>query len=73
MADTLMIIETAYDAFNIGSPGFCRYISEQAHGLCISRTEAAAIAAKATTASEFLDIWANEEMWQDCHNSIDAL
>jgi len=73
MTDTAHIIETAYAAFNIGSPGFCRYIAEQAHGLCISRTEAAAIAAKATTASEFLDIWANDEMWQDCHNGIDAL
>ena len=73
MTNDQAVLETAYDAFNIGSPRFCRYISEQANGLCISRTEAAAIAAKATTASEFLDIWANKEMWQDCHNSIDAL
>jgi len=73
MTNDQAVLETAYAAFNIGSTGFCGYVSERATGLCISRTEAAAIAAKASTAAEFLNIWNNEEMWQDCHNSIDAL
>lgn len=73
MTNDQAVLETAYEAFNVGSAGFCGYVSERASGLCISRTEAAAIAAKASTAAEFLNIWANEETWQDCHNAIDAL
>jgi hypothetical protein len=72
MTNDQTALETAYAAFTIGSPGFCRYISDHAAGLCISCTEAAAIAAQAGTAAKFLDVWANEELWQDCHNGIDA-
>jgi hypothetical protein len=72
MTNDQTALETAYAAFTVGSPGFCRYISDHAAGLCVSRTEAAAIAAKATIAAEFFNIWNSEEMWQDCHNGIDA-
>jgi hypothetical protein len=72
MTNDQTALKIAYAAFTIGSPGFCRYISDHATGLCISRTEAAAIAAQAGTAAKFLDVWTNEELWQDCHNGIDA-
>lgn len=62
-----MTIEQIYAAYTAGSTGFA--IAIETHcGYCISREEIKRIAAKASTAEEFQQVWENDDSWTDENN-----
>ena len=57
-------IETAYEEFNAGSQGFCKFIATYS-GMDISHSEIERIADVAPNSSAFLSIWSDQTWWQD--------
>lgn len=63
----VIAIKEAFEQFRAGSQGFCQHIETHA-GLEISRDEIERICTVAPNASEFMQVWQDDDWWTDDNN-----